>query len=410
LLLHVYRILDVNSKPKYSVIIPAKNGMPYLKYAVLSALSSDFLGLEVIVSLDGSMDESEKFLSEIQDSRLRVVRPDHGLSMSEHWDFAQLQASGDWQLFLGQDDLLMSGYARAFEFLTQEAGDRNLDVVVARRAYVTWPPLGSAKLKALQYWESGELEVRDAETFAATALTSNISYHAGPQMYTTSLVSEKLISQIRLAHSGRLVLGHPQDAYLAAALLREGRNFLFSGRPFSLVGTSTRSAGLAISLSSQDAETNSLSGEYLQSVSNSVDLAYKSSVDFRHAVNSRYFIDALAVVWPEILESKKFKSALFRILVDSHSWSVLAQNRKEGIALKDIFYFRGLGKVKELVGLVWIVGAGALSFTRRIGAIILSRISPRNLKFSSVDHVEDVDELFAIANAIPINYNLRDSQ
>jgi hypothetical protein len=219
-------------------------------------------------------------------------------------------------------------------------------------------------------------------------------------MYTTTLVSEKLISNIRLTYGGKLVLGHPQDAYLAAALLKEGKNFLFSGKPFSWVGTSTGSAGLAISLSSEDNEPNSLSGEYIQSVSNSADLAYKSSVDFRHAVNSRYFIDALAVVWPEILESKKFKSAFFRILVDSHSWSILAQNRKEGIALKDIFYFRGLGQVKELVGLVWIVGAGALSFTRRIGATILSIISPRNLKFRSVEHVQDSDELFAMANAI----------
>ena len=407
-MLPIYRILDVNSKPKYSVIIPAKNGMPYLKYAVLSALSSDFLGLEVIVSLDGSLDESEKFLSEIQDPRLRVVRPRHGLSMSEHWDFAQLQAHGEWQLFLGQDDLLMKGYARAFEFLTQEAGNRSVDLVVARRAYVTWPPLGNAKLKALQYWESGELEVREAENFVSKALTSNISYHAGPQMYTTSLVSEKLISQIRLAHSGRLVLGHPQDAYLAAALLKEGKNFLFTGKPFSWVGTSTRSAGLAISLSSEDNEPNSLSGEYLQSVSNSAELAYKSSVDFRHAVNSRYFIDALAVVWPEFLESKKFKSAFFRILVDSHSWSVLAQNRKQGILLKHIFYFGGLRRVKALVGLGWVVGAAALSFMRRIGAIILSRISPRNLKFSSVDHVENMDELFAMVNAISCNYHSED--
>ncbi len=384
--------------------------MPYLKYAVLSALSSDFLGLELIVSLDGSLDESEKFLSEIQDPRLKVVRPRHGLSMSEHWDFAQLQAKGEWQLFLGQDDLLMNGYARAFEFLTQEASYRKLDIVVARRAYVTWPPLGNAKLKALQYWQSGELEVRQAETFIVKALTSNISYHAGPQMYTTTLVSEKLISKIRLAQSGRLVLGHPQDAYLAAALLKEGRNFLFSGRPFSLVGTSTRSAGLAVSLSSENAETNSLSGEYLLSVSNSTGLAYKSSVDFRHAVNSRYFIDALAVVWPEILETKSFKSAFFRILVDSHSWSVLAQNRKQGIPLKDIFYFTGLRRVKEFVGLVWIVGAAALSFTRRIGAIILSRISPRNLKFSSVDHVQDADVLFALARTISWSDHLEETR
>jgi hypothetical protein len=324
--------------------------------------------------------------------------------MSEHWDFAQLQANGEWQLFLGQDDLLMTGYSGAFELLTQEAVARNLDIVVARRAYITWPPLVDARLKALQYWESGDLEERDSERFIAKALTSGISYHAGPQMYTSTLVSEKLISTIRQANKGKLVLGHPQDAYLAAALLKESKAFLFSGRPFSWVGTSTRSAGLAVSLGKGENEPDSLSGQYLESVYNSVSLAYRSSVSFRHAVNSRYFIDALAVVWPEILETKRFKNPIFKILVDSHSWSVLAQNKKRGISLEEIFFFSGLRRVKELVGLAWIASERSLSYVRGVGGLILSRVSPKAMKFSSVVKVQDADELFEMANSISSNY------
>jgi glycosyltransferase involved in cell wall biosynthesis len=387
-------------KPKYSVIIPAKNGMPYLKYCLLSALASDYLHLEVIVSLDGSLDESEKFLSEIQDSRLRIIRPAPGLSMSEHWDFAQLQAAGDWQLFVGQDDLLMNGYMDAFESLTKIAADRNIDIVVARRAYIAWPPLGNAKLKALQYWESGDIETRNSNEFAAKALLSKISYHEGPQMYTTTLVSEKLISKIRESNGGRLVLGHPQDAYLAASLLKESRDFLFSGRPFSLVGSSVKSAGLAIISMKADSEVSELANEYLGSVNNSSDLSYKSSVDFKHAVNSRYFIDALAHVWPEILKTRKFRNPFFRIGVDSLAWSIFVKNKKLGIVASEMFYFPGLNWAKRIVGVFFISGEIILSLLRSLAASVLSKIQYPKMNFTSINFVEDHDELFKLAMAL----------
>jgi glycosyltransferase involved in cell wall biosynthesis len=205
---------------KYSIVIPAKNGMPYLKYAVSSVLSSNYADLELIVSLDETGDGSKEFLSGFQDHRLRIISPQEGLSMSEHWDFAQSNATGDWQMFLGQDDLLMSGYIKAFESLTEVASARKIDVVVARRAYVTWPPLGNANLKALQYWHSNELETRSSHRFVARSLLNNISYHAGPQMYTSTLISKGLVESIRKSNGGSLVMGHPQDAYLAASILK----------------------------------------------------------------------------------------------------------------------------------------------------------------------------------------------
>ena len=391
-------------KPKYSVIIPAKNGMPYLRYSVLSALASNFADLEVIVSLDGSDDESEDFLAGVADTRLRVVRPSLGLSMSEHWDFAQLQATGQWQIFLGQDDLLMNGFTDAFDNLTDAATEKGLDIVVARRAYIAWPPLGDANLKALQYWESAELEIRDSESFVAKALLNSISYHAGPQMYTTTLVSEKLISAIRSKHRSRLVLGHPQDAFLAAALLKEGKHFLFSGKPFSWVGSSIKSAGLAISSNNLKNEPNSIAADYRASVSNSPNLSYNSDVDFSHAVNSRYFIDALAVVWPGIFASNRFQSKLFQIGVDSRAWAVLAQNRKPGIPLKKILYFPGLNLLKMIVGLILIAGSVGANVLRRILGPILSKFAS-SLNFRSVEFMADPEELFESAMSISTSYS-----
>jgi hypothetical protein len=218
-------------------------------------------------------------------------------------------------------------------------------------------------------------------------------------MYTTTLVSEKLISKIRESNSGKLVLGHPQDAYLAASLLKETRQFLYTGRPFSWVGSSVKSSGLAVTSIKAGSEVSELANDYLGSVKNSNDISYKSTVDFKHAVNSRYFIDALAYVWPEILMTKMFRNAFFRIGMDALAWSIFVKNRKPGIVASEMFDFPGLQWAKRIVGGVFLSGEAILSLLRRLAARVLSRIPFSKMNFTSIDFVENQDQLFKIAMA-----------
>ena len=88
--------------PRYSIIIPSRLGMPYLDYALKSVLAYPRSDMEVILSIDGVDARTEALVSKITDIRVKVIRPIEGLSMSEHWDFAQTFATGKWQMFLGQ--------------------------------------------------------------------------------------------------------------------------------------------------------------------------------------------------------------------------------------------------------------------------------------------------------------------
>jgi len=280
--------------------------MPYLKFCVKSVLESEHASVELLVSVDDGADGTIEFLEGIADPRLRVITTPNRLSMSEHWDFAQKHAGGDWQMFLGQDDMLMKGYVTSFDKLTEIARESKLEIIVGRRAYVTWPPLKDKRLKSLQHWGTSETEIKLSREFIGNALTTSISYHAGPQMYTTTLVHRDLINNIREANLGRLIMGHPQDAYLAASLLKARPNYLWSGTPFSWVGTSKRSAGFAIANAetTSDPEIRELANSYASSVADSALVAYSSQSDFRHGVTQRYFFDALKEVWPQILGDK----------------------------------------------------------------------------------------------------------
>lgn len=393
----------MKSDKKYSVIIPTKNGMPYLEYAVKSALATEHPDIEVLVSLDPTGDESKLFLDSITDKRLRVIHPKPGLSMSEHWDFAQSHAGGEWQMFLGQDDLMMTGYIDAFQRLTEEATRRNLAVIVARRAYVCWPPLREPGLKALQYWRTEELSIKDSKHFVAEALLTDISYHAGPQMYTTTLVSRSAIDVIRTNNHGRLVMGHPQDAYLAAALLKTNKSFLFSGQPFSWVGTSSRSAGLAITKLGTDSEMAKLGNDYELSVRNSKTLLYSSRVDFRHGINARYFLDALELVWPEVLETAPFSKLWFHVRVDA---GILLLS-KESVGVnqpKDLLMSRKHSLIKDLIA-IWLSTKRVLHRAMVKVATALPRTPLlRGLNIISIEEISSADELYREARQIQVSY------
>lgn len=289
-------------RPPVSVIIPVKNGMPHLKFCLDSVLADHNKDLEIVLSVDASSDGSIAMAQEYarEDSRIQLIVPPLGLTMSDHWDFAQAKANGAWQVFLGQDDLLCPNFSSRVIPLIIEAEKRKLEAIVARRAYVYWEPLNSNITPAIQFWGDNTLSEVSSTHFVRQALLTQISYHAGPQAYTSSIVSAKLLERIRIRNNGRLIIGHPQDAFLAAEILAETESFLNSGMPFSFVGTSKNSAGLAVAKLQKPSESkwaeDSLAEEYLGGIALSSSGGDEFARLFRHGCNAVYFRKALETI------------------------------------------------------------------------------------------------------------------
>lgn len=63
------------SSPIVSVLLPVRNGMPYLPEAIESLVNQSFSDFELIVINDGSTDGTAAYLAGIGDPRLRVISP-----------------------------------------------------------------------------------------------------------------------------------------------------------------------------------------------------------------------------------------------------------------------------------------------------------------------------------------------
>jgi glycosyltransferase involved in cell wall biosynthesis len=95
----------VPERPEVSVVIPTHNRWGLLSLALAGALAQEDVDFEVVVVDDGSADETPARLTELDDSRLRVLRHEapHGVARARNAGIAE--AAGEWVAFLDDDDL-----------------------------------------------------------------------------------------------------------------------------------------------------------------------------------------------------------------------------------------------------------------------------------------------------------------
>lgn len=90
--------------PKVSVVIPAYNAMNYLPATMGSLLNQTFEDFEVIVVNDGSSDETEEWVSQIENSKIKLISQENkGLAGARNTGIAH--AKGEYIAFLDADDL-----------------------------------------------------------------------------------------------------------------------------------------------------------------------------------------------------------------------------------------------------------------------------------------------------------------
>jgi glycosyltransferase involved in cell wall biosynthesis len=90
-----------------SIVMPTYNGMAYLQQAVESVLQQDHNEWELIISDDGSKDDTRKYLATLDDPRVKVHLQEKNLGIFGNLNFLFRQASYGITQILCQDDYLL---------------------------------------------------------------------------------------------------------------------------------------------------------------------------------------------------------------------------------------------------------------------------------------------------------------
>jgi len=297
-------------------MIPARNGGSYLKEAINSVLSQKFEDYELIISDDNSTDNSREYLKTLRHPNVKVLFPESDMSMSEHWDYVQSKAIGLWQIFLGQDDGLQPYFFEHAEYLTNLANKKNIRTIMSSRAYFFWPGVeDSYGETAVSYNAIPKELILNFKIETLKALLGLQDYFELPEAYTTSIFNKSIFDETRKRQNGKLLLSHPQDANLATIACSLEKIYLKTFIPLGWVGSSPKSAGLAIVAKKE--ELSELRYDYLQKIKN-------SKITYRCDLGDFSFGSLAAYLWQAFIQTpmlrpqkvnKILESVLFKSLV-----------------------------------------------------------------------------------------------
>ena len=85
-------------------MLPTRNGGAFLENCIGTILDQPYDDMELVVSDNANTDNTPNFLASISDPRLKVIRTEEPVSVTENWNRALNSSSGDYILMIGYDD------------------------------------------------------------------------------------------------------------------------------------------------------------------------------------------------------------------------------------------------------------------------------------------------------------------
>jgi glycosyltransferase involved in cell wall biosynthesis len=98
----------MQSSPVVSVLLPVRNGMPFVVDAIQSVLDQSFSNFEVVVINDGSDDGTRAFLEKINDKRVKIIDT-MGIGLVGALNLGLNQCCGKYIARMDADDICMPG-------------------------------------------------------------------------------------------------------------------------------------------------------------------------------------------------------------------------------------------------------------------------------------------------------------
>jgi glycosyltransferase involved in cell wall biosynthesis len=108
--------------PRFSILIPSKNRIELLRYAISSITNQDYESVEIVIADNASDCPYESMITYVGSINLRFLRSEKPISVTENWNRALAAARGDYFIMLGDDDALTPGLLKRLDALITKAG------------------------------------------------------------------------------------------------------------------------------------------------------------------------------------------------------------------------------------------------------------------------------------------------
>jgi glycosyltransferase involved in cell wall biosynthesis len=233
--------------PRLSICVPSRNRQDTFRQTILDLIASRRTDVEFVLA-DNSDDPTEMndFLAGLADPRIRYLpaQPE-ALSMPDNWERTMAATSGDWIVFIGDDDYVDPDLAGVIADILRAAPDA--EAIAWNKPSFKWPsyrPFAgnlsfslvndvrranrSALVKRMLRWEN-------ASNVPSMPFTV---YHGA--------VSRPVMERVRQLYGGRYFEHPTVDFDFGNKLLFAARSFIFVNRPLSIPGATEKSNASAV--------------------------------------------------------------------------------------------------------------------------------------------------------------------
>lgn len=235
----------------FSIVVPARNSAGTLYYTLQTCLNQDYKGsYEIIVSDNSTNGNQEVYqvCQDLKDSRIKYVKTPRNLQLTKSFEYAFLQAKGEFIFSIGSDDGVCPW---ALSVLNDILKNNSEDEIVQwQRGYYGWKGFNSGQENELvipECYADKELKcnyVENIEYFARIFKNSQWMYGL-PTLYINSGFRRSYFNKL-LQKTGRLWDGCNQDIYMGVMTATINAKILNVEFPLTVAGMSNNSLGYVV--------------------------------------------------------------------------------------------------------------------------------------------------------------------
>ena len=313
----------------FSIIIPVRNSIKYLRETIETCLNQDYKGTYEILISDNAWHNNVNVLDlvkSINNEKVRYIRTPFELSLPKSFEFAYLNSRGKYLISLGSDDGLIKTALSVMNATMNKCPDNN--VLLWNFALYNWPEYSSIEKNnhtSFSYNLSNSTKLIELETepLIREYVLGNIVYMSMPMMYLVTCVKREHINKM-IEVTGKFEDGSSQDIYTGMANLFIENKITYIDYPLVVAGNSEVSVGL---FSEQAIQTMSFLGKRFRS--NFYFFRYSNyySQDYRNlstitGLGTRYSIyqEYVKVNHYKFKKDYSNKKDILIILYEIHKW------------------------------------------------------------------------------------------
>ena len=232
---------------KFTVLLPTRNRLELLKYAVESVRRQDYSDWEIIISDNYSEQDIGGYVQSLADPRIKYFRTKSFVPVTENWNNALEKSSGGYVTMLGDDDCLMKGYFSTIKKLVDQYDSP--DFIYHSAFLYSYPkvlpnfpdgflePYGYADfLRTAE--EPYLLSEKEARRLVRESLNFRVAFGYNMQF---AVVNSKFIGSLH--EKGCFFQSPYPDYYAMNVMFLKARRILIFPKPVVTIGVSPKSFG-----------------------------------------------------------------------------------------------------------------------------------------------------------------------